>query len=206
MGIDLSPIQPVWIPPNVKFIIDDCEDEWLNGDNYDLVHFRFMAPVLKDMPKMCKQAIDNIKPGGWIEWQELHAMMHCDDGSMPADDPAAELYRLVDQAFKKMDFDLHLSAHMGDVLKAAGFVNVQCIVKKIPVGTWARDKRLRLVGHYLRTVIQDFLPALTNKPLVSLGMNEVERQLWRTAAAKALDDQAVHRYWHFYFWYGQRPE
>jgi hypothetical protein len=27
LGIDLSPIQPVWVPPNVKFMVDDAEQE-----------------------------------------------------------------------------------------------------------------------------------------------------------------------------------
>ncbi|KAI0121216.1 S-adenosyl-L-methionine-dependent methyltransferase [Xylariales sp. AK1849] len=206
LGIDLSPIQPVWIPPNVKFIIDDCEDEWLNGDNYDLVHLRTMSPVLKDVPKMCKQAFDNIKPGGWMEWQELHGWMQCDDGTMPPDDPAFGMYKLVNEAFAKLGYDTHIAAKLADPMKDAGFVNVQCTVKKIPIGTWARDRRLRLVGHYLKLVIQDFLPALANKPFAALGLNQVERELWRTAASKALDDQTVHRYWNFYFWYGQKPQ
>ena len=28
IGIDLSPIQPSWVPSNVKFQIDDCTLEW----------------------------------------------------------------------------------------------------------------------------------------------------------------------------------
>ncbi|KAH8655183.1 S-adenosyl-L-methionine-dependent methyltransferase [Xylariales sp. PMI_506] len=206
LGIDLSPIQPVWIPPNVKFLVDDCEDEWLNGDNYDLVHLRTMSPVLKDIPKMCRQAFEHLKPGGWMEWQELHGWMQCDDGTMPADDAAYGLYSLVSQAFTKMGYDTNSPPKLGDMLRAAGFVNVQCIVKKIPIGTWARDRRLRLVGHYLKLVIQDFLPALANRPLLAMGLNQVEREMWRAAAYKALDDQTVHRYWNFYFWYGQKLE
>jgi methylase of polypeptide subunit release factors len=27
-GIDLSPTQPHWVPPNVKFEVDDLNDEW----------------------------------------------------------------------------------------------------------------------------------------------------------------------------------
>lgn len=46
-GLDLSPIQPVWVPPNVKFLVDDVEDTWLNGDNFDMVHMRNMVPILK---------------------------------------------------------------------------------------------------------------------------------------------------------------
>lgn len=41
LGIDLSPIQPVWVPPNVKFMVDDFESPWLHGNNYfDYVHGR----------------------------------------------------------------------------------------------------------------------------------------------------------------------
>jgi hypothetical protein len=48
-GIDLSPIQPVWVPPNVDFLVDDCEQgDWLDQDA-DLIHFRFMTIVLKDV-------------------------------------------------------------------------------------------------------------------------------------------------------------
>lgn len=39
-GIDLSPIQPEWVPPNLIFIVDDMEDSWLCGDNFDFVHLR----------------------------------------------------------------------------------------------------------------------------------------------------------------------
>jgi hypothetical protein len=29
LGVDLSPIQPEWVPPNVKFMVDDVESPWL---------------------------------------------------------------------------------------------------------------------------------------------------------------------------------
>ncbi|KAK8064381.1 hypothetical protein PG994_007019 [Apiospora phragmitis] len=206
MGIDLSPIQPVWLPPNVKFLIDDCEDEWLNGDGWDLVHFRTMSAVLKNVPKMCEQAFANLKPGGWVEWQELHAWMQCDDGTMPPHDPAFDFYKLFQQAFRRIGCDTALAANLDGPLRDAGFTNIQCVVKKIPVGQWARDKKLRLAGWYLRTAIHEVLPALCGKPLSVLGLNEVERELWRAAAVRAVNDDSVHRYWNMYFWYAQKPE
>ncbi|KAL8295677.1 hypothetical protein RB600_001241 [Gaeumannomyces tritici] len=30
LGIDLSPIQPEYVPPNVRFMVDDVESEWLH--------------------------------------------------------------------------------------------------------------------------------------------------------------------------------
>ena len=47
-GVDLSPIQPHWIPSNVEFIVDDIEDEWIHANDYDFAHFRFVNTLLKD--------------------------------------------------------------------------------------------------------------------------------------------------------------
>lgn len=58
LGIDLSPIQPQWVPANVTFIIDDVEAEWLNGDNWDFVHLRNMIPVMKSPVDLLKQAFE----------------------------------------------------------------------------------------------------------------------------------------------------
>jgi hypothetical protein len=42
----MTPIQPLWVPPNVEFVVDDCEKDWLTRD-VDLAHFRFMAMILR---------------------------------------------------------------------------------------------------------------------------------------------------------------
>lgn len=56
-GLDLSPIQPIWVPPNVKFMVDDIEDTWMSGD-YDLIHMRAIAPLMKDLQRLLKQAFE----------------------------------------------------------------------------------------------------------------------------------------------------
>ena len=61
-GIDISPVQPLWVPPNVDFLVDDCEkDEWLARD-VDLVHLRFMTVVLKDVPTVLRRAYEYVFP------------------------------------------------------------------------------------------------------------------------------------------------
>lgn len=43
-GCDLSPIQPDWVPPNVKFLVDDIEDSWTWPDNhFDLIFSRLLV-------------------------------------------------------------------------------------------------------------------------------------------------------------------
>ncbi|KAH7018556.1 S-adenosyl-L-methionine-dependent methyltransferase [Microdochium trichocladiopsis] len=193
-GLDLSPIQPVWIPPNVNFIIDDAEDEWMNGSAWDLVHCRGMSTTIKDPHKLCQQTFDNLKPGGWMEWQEQHANFLCDDGTMNPDDDLIKLYRLATQAFERIGYDVHLASKLREPLEKAGFVNVRCVVKKIPIGTWPADKTLRLVGMYMKTAIQSFLPVIIAKPLALLGIPEDEREVWRALALRSLSKSDQHRY------------
>jgi hypothetical protein len=46
------------VPPNLKFYVDDMEDGWLNGDDWDLVHLRCITPWLKDQPKLLERAYE----------------------------------------------------------------------------------------------------------------------------------------------------
>lgn len=50
-GADLSPIRPTWVPPNVKFEIDDAGAEWTWHENwFDFVHVRCLMGSIKDWP------------------------------------------------------------------------------------------------------------------------------------------------------------
>jgi SAM-dependent methyltransferase len=41
-GTDLSPIQPDQVPSNVRFVIDDAEEQWAFNQKFDYVHVRVM--------------------------------------------------------------------------------------------------------------------------------------------------------------------
>jgi len=205
LGIDLSPIQPDWLPDNVRFLVDNCEEEWLNGSGWDFVHFRHMAPHLKDVDKVVSQVFENLKPGGWIEFQELHTTPQCDDGTMKPDDTLVRFYEHVWESWDLMGYNNHKPRALRGPLRRAGFANIELIKKKLPIGVWAKDKTMRLVGLYLRGCVHDVIPALTAKPFEALGMNEVERSVWAAKARLALDDTSIHRYFNAYFWFAQKP-
>lgn len=56
IGVDFTPIQPHWVPPNLNFVVDDIEQEWVYGSNFDLVHFRQIFPLLKNPAGVLEQA------------------------------------------------------------------------------------------------------------------------------------------------------
>jgi hypothetical protein len=57
IGNDLSPIQPIYVYPNVRFEVDDVELEWPHPPNYfDLIHIRCMSGFIRDWDFLLKQA------------------------------------------------------------------------------------------------------------------------------------------------------
>ncbi|KAM7214214.1 Trans-aconitate 2-methyltransferase [Rhypophila decipiens] len=206
LGLDLSPIQPQWVPPNVRFVIDDVEDEWASGSGWDFVHFRSMALVLRDLQRAVDQSFRHLKPGGWIEFQESHGLPQCDDGTMnPETDFATQYYNLCQEAMSKFGMDLSIGASVGKYLTKAGFVNVSVIKKKAPLGTWPKDKTMRLIGLYTREIALHSIRSM-DKPFANLGLNEMEREVWGAKMWAAVKDNRVHRYYSYYFWYAQKPE
>jgi trans-aconitate methyltransferase len=61
-GVDLSPIQPGFVPPNVQFFIDDLEDDWAFGAKFDFIFSRFMTGSIQDFPKFLKQSYEYATP------------------------------------------------------------------------------------------------------------------------------------------------
>ncbi|KAM0549193.1 hypothetical protein ACHAPJ_009502 [Fusarium lateritium] len=67
IGIDLSPIQPDFVPPNVRFIIDDIDEDWNYGEKFDYVHSRMMMFSIVDWEKYLRKIYKSLAPGGYIE-------------------------------------------------------------------------------------------------------------------------------------------
>lgn len=59
IGIDLSPIQPDWVPVNVHFLVDDAESPWVYPkDHFDYIHTRHTVMAIKDWPKLYRTALE----------------------------------------------------------------------------------------------------------------------------------------------------
>lgn len=56
LGVDISPIQPIWVPPNVEFILDDVGLPWDFPERFNLVHIRNMITSIKDWGSLLKDA------------------------------------------------------------------------------------------------------------------------------------------------------
>ncbi|KPM45556.1 hypothetical protein AK830_g945 [Neonectria ditissima] len=205
VGVDLSPIQPSWVPPNLRFLVDDIEDKWMHGYGWDFVHMRCISPWLKDEVNVLRQAYEHLNPGGWIEIQELDARANCDDGSLTPDAPLAKFFDTAETAVANFGMKFRAGENLREPLEKAGFTNITCKILKVPIGTWAKDKKLRLIGLYCRTAVGDMFGAMAAKPLRKI-LDPVDIELFLAAARKDLHDGSKHSYEKYYFWMGQKPQ
>ncbi|KAK2008971.1 methyltransferase domain-containing protein [Colletotrichum eremochloae] len=207
VGIDLSPIQPTWVPPNVRFIVDDAEAEWLwPANSVDFVHARHMCMAIKDWPRMLSQAHRSLRPGGWVELQELRFHLQCDDGTVP---PGYGYGRFVDlcmEGFRSFGIDPLGMERNAERLRASGFERVEEKVWKVPIGTWPRDQRLKTIGLYNRSMLIDALQAVSMAPLTrGLKWSAAEVEIFLIDVRKSLMDSSIHSYLTFHVVCGQKP-
>ncbi|PMD54250.1 uncharacterized protein K444DRAFT_699993 [Hyaloscypha bicolor E] len=82
VGTDLSPIQPLYVPPNCRFEIEDAEDEWSFPYPFDYIHDRALATCFKDHAPVFQSAFNALRSGGYFEVQGVVIPFRCIDDSM----------------------------------------------------------------------------------------------------------------------------
>ncbi|TFA99397.1 Secondary metabolism regulator LAE1 [Trichoderma ghanense] len=204
VGLDLSPIQPLMVPPNVRFLIDDVEDEWMDRGGYDMIHLRHSCIYLKDVDKLIANCYAHLKEGGWLEITDYCSYLRCDDGTMPEDYPPAQVAMMMHRALRGYGMNAYVINELHDKYKAAGFKNIQCRVTKTPIGAWPRDPGQREIGILFRDIIHELVGALAAKPLKTLGWDDTELEVYLASARRALWDRRVHCYANFVSWWAQK--
>jgi SAM-dependent methyltransferase len=160
IGTDLSPIQPQQVPPNCEFLIDDCEQEWIFHNRFDYIHTRAMVAAVKNWSRFFEQAYANLKPGGYLECQELVFPIRCmDPGVTTENSPLLRWSSLFIEAAVKIGLDATGPRHFAPKLRDAGFVDVNLKTYKWPVGKWAKGAKFKLLGRFVYEDLLDWLPS-----------------------------------------------
>ncbi|USP76720.1 hypothetical protein yc1106_03994 [Curvularia clavata] len=208
LGTDLSPIQPAQVPPNCEFLIDDCEQDWIFRDPFDYVHTRAMVAAIKNWDRFFQQAYTNLKPGGYLECQDLAFPIRCMDPDVTAENsPLMRWSELFLEAAKQIGLDGTGPRHFAPQLRSAGFTDINLKMYKWPVGKWAKGAKFKLLGRFVYEDLMDWLPSS------SLGLftrilkwtrEEVEVFLSECRAEARRKDR--HYYADVFFWHARKPE
>ncbi|KAJ5224958.1 S-adenosyl-L-methionine-dependent methyltransferase [Penicillium chermesinum] len=209
IGVDLSPIQPSWVPPNVKFMIDDSNSEWdFPPGSFDFIHVRGLSGCIDHWPAFLRQCYRHLKPGGRIEISDFISRFHCDDDSFPKDcflrQWEAEFFRLADVQGRLWD----TVPRMRGFLESAEFKNVEYASPIIPIGTWPRDPRLKEMGRYIRYQLVDTAAESYTMALFTRFGNwsSEEVQVLLAHLRRELLSNAMHVYTYFSIFTAQKPQ
>ncbi|CAG8123028.1 unnamed protein product [Penicillium nalgiovense] len=207
-GTDLSPIQPSWVPPNLRFVVDDAESQWLYSPSrpFDFIHARDLGGAIADWPRLMRQSYEHLRLGGWIELQEFEVMLRSDDDSMRFAPALCEFLDRLTQASEAFQRPMNIAEGHRQRLVEAGFEDVRDEVYKVPSSVWARDPVQKEIGRYnqcsLLMAVESYSLALFTRVL---GWSNNDTQVFLAGVRKDLKNPAVHTYCKLHVVYGRKP-
>ncbi|CCX34763.1 Similar to Phosphoethanolamine N-methyltransferase 1; acc. no. Q9FR44 [Pyronema omphalodes CBS 100304] len=144
-GIDLSPIQPSWIPSNCTFEVDDVEATWtIAPRTIDYIHIRGLLGSINDWPALLAQAFSSMKPGGMVEITDIETYFEVEG------DVAKEFGELMKEGMDNLGRTRIIPSELPAMLTNAGFTNLQERRGRIPIGIWPIMPNLKELGRLWR--------------------------------------------------------
>ncbi|KAF5588038.1 demethylmenaquinone methyltransferase [Fusarium subglutinans] len=200
VGTDLSPCQPEWVPPNVRFEIDDAALSWTWGpDEFDFIHIRYIFGAIKDWSALFSEAYRCCVPGGWVQSAEADVEFRCDDGTIDKE-PNLKIYKkLFEEGAKILGNPFFVYDQQVQGFKDAGFEDITTVDYKIPVGDWPKDPKLAEVGRFVRAC---YTTMMWNDVL---KWPKDEYQLFLMSIRKAIKNPRIHTYMRVRYVYGRKP-
>ncbi|KAJ5360120.1 hypothetical protein N7517_009311 [Penicillium concentricum] len=207
IGNDISAIQPNWVTPNVEFIVEDFESEWLYQKNsFDFIHARLLAGCVADWSQFFARIFDHVKPGGYFEIQESAVWAWSDDGTLKADSPLVQYLQALNTAGHAMGRELNIYHRLKEWMVSAGFEDVQQYTYLLPYSPWPRDPYLKEVGKYQAVMVQQAVESYGLRLCTQvLGWGAEPSRIFQAMVKKQLRDKHLHAYVKEVVVYGRKP-
>ncbi|KAL6364728.1 hypothetical protein LRP88_00700 [Fusarium phalaenopsidis] len=207
IGIDLSPIQPTFLPANLSFQVDDLEDEWTYSYKFDFIYGRMLVGSIGDWPKFFKQSFDNLNPGGWIECQDITFPAECDDGTLKKGSYIDQWSSLMIESTNIFGRGAQSAKKYKQQMIDAGFVNVTEVIYRWPTNRWPADPYYKELGFWCCHNIAGELSGLSMALFTrALGWSSEQVEVFLTKVRTDMKDRRIHAWWPIHVVYGQKPE
>ncbi|RDL31137.1 Uncharacterized protein BP5553_09926 [Venustampulla echinocandica] len=207
IGFDLSPIQPSWLPPNVRFEINDACADWdYKKNSFDFIHVRTMYGSVADWPAFYQQALAHLAPGQWYQQIEMSVVPVSDDGTIYEGHIFDQWGKISLEAGDKFGKDLRIHEQVKGYLEEAGFEDVVDRAFKMPIGPWSKDPHLKQIGLWNQLHWQEGIEGWSMALLTRvLGWSYTEVQAYLGKMREALVDRRIHAYHVINVVYGRKP-
>ncbi|KAK1777732.1 S-adenosyl-L-methionine-dependent methyltransferase [Copromyces sp. CBS 386.78] len=208
IGTDVSPIQPSWIPPNVKFELDDCNREWTWAANsFDFINMRMLAGVVEDWDALFRNAFRVCKPGGYVESCGSAITWLSDDGT--ATEAMEQWGKVFREGGRKLGrtFAVYEEDLQRKGMEAAGFVDIEFVDIQCPMGVWHPEKKAAERGLWYKLAVEADLEGYVNYVFNRvMGWSPEETKVFANHIKKDWNNPDVHGYYMLRVVYGRKPE
>ncbi|KAK1970888.1 S-adenosyl-L-methionine-dependent methyltransferase [Colletotrichum sublineola] len=195
LGVDLTPVRAEFVPPNVRFMVDDVEEPWLYSQPFDYVHIRGMTSSIRDWKKFFQQAYNGLAPGGYIELLEGHLRPECDDGTFKPDEVLSQWVDKIEECCKIFGQPFVDVPSLAPLLKEVGFVDVTISKFKWPINPWPKDPYYKELGAWCLENTLEGLEGFSMAPLTrALGWTREEVNIFLIEVRKKTRDTSIHGY------------
>lgn len=206
-GVDISPFQPNFVPINVRFIIDDIDEEWNYSEPFDYIHSRMMNFSFQDWTLYFRKIFDNLTPDGYVEVQEIGADITSDDGPLTEQHALYKWSRLLKDASVKLGRHFMAFEIMSECMADVGFTDMADRRFKWPTNRWPRDKRHKELAAWNNENSSVALESVTPAPFTRAhGWMREEVTVMLADVRKNLNDADIHAHWPICSIYGRKPE
>jgi hypothetical protein len=148
-----------------------------------------------------------LKPGGYFKFQEILYYPQCDDGTITDPYPVKDWIDELNKGIANLGGDNFGASKLAGQMRDAGFINVEEIVLKLPLGVWPKDKLLKRAGLYWRVANSDGLRNICSRVFTrGLGWTIEAIDVYLVEVRKSLHDTSKHVYFPLYIVVGQKPE
>ncbi|KAK9780921.1 hypothetical protein SCAR479_02107 [Seiridium cardinale] len=204
IGTDLSLIQPSNVPSNVTFVRDDAEDPWIFPHMFDYIHARFVTTCFNDPKGVIRSAFDSLKPGGWIEYQDIQSGFWSPDNSVHDTDLEKWGHQLI-AGSRAMGRDIDVARKYGAWMKEIGFVDVIEVPVPLPGNEWPADPKWKTVGSFVARDLLMGLDGISRKMLQGAGMSPDEIARFLAAVRGDIVSPSIHWCFPAVVVYGRKP-
>ncbi|KIN08384.1 hypothetical protein OIDMADRAFT_110979 [Oidiodendron maius Zn] len=204
IGIDINPmLQTDEVPSNLYLQVDDLNNSFtFPSRNFDLVHSQMMAAGIHTnlWPQYLREIFRVTRGGGWCQMVELYFNVQSDNGSLGlgrlitifSTDHAlsrwSENYLASMQGIK----DLRVPPRLENMMRSAGFVDVEGRMIQLHTCGWSSDQRDYEIGVANRENVQRLLASAALYPLTEiLGMSIQDVHILIAQARLEADNPAL---------------
>jgi hypothetical protein len=162
------PLKPSSVPPNLRFEINDAEDDWVFPQKFDYIHGRALLSCFKNPKQVINQTFSSLVPGGYLELQDVGCPFKY-IGPPPTNSPFYRWNNLCVEGSTKLGRPWTNVQYYKRWMEEIGFEDVVEETFYWPCGTWAKGKYFKQIGAIVRQNFLNGAEGMSLKVIGSLG-------------------------------------